>query len=641
MSTSGLAQSIRSSSPRDLQRQIPAYNTVTEDLFKPYLWTTNGPLTEAHSPISEGNELSVSFRVVTTDAFIGLIWESEDNFSHEALKYHTYSDYTGVVWVFDVVQSASMPLIDDATKTLTLDITTSGVDGTVYVPIPQYCDTSESRSGRVTIDFDNLVGNRLSDAQQVTIDPAEITRITIGLIADTYINGDSSLLATPQDCTFTLTTVSVTGGATFTRNDYQAEPHDIGMSTSFDDMHNISPERVIKTLKALGFNGKINHYCGMSKYPNNAPVNGSLKFIETLGTTINNATKDWHLKFAELLSIEEWDCIWSVSFEMFSPFANQDYAQRDWSDNFGVTGYTPPSYLADPSNANAMSYLGNVFEDFAGIMSLGGISVIMQIGEPWWWWNTATRKPCIYGANAKNKFRQYTLNENLNSGSGYFAPEIETVNDLVNIDINDNTPITGSETVEQLYIKWCRDELGAACYGLRDRVKSAHPSAKVTLLFFMPSILDDRVGIMQLINYPKDTYKYPGYDFIMTEGYDWLIEGDMPKVETCMTVPINDLNYPPQLVEYLAGFVPAEELAAAINFTVLDVKYKGELWSRIDGSIKTNQSYNISRQYIWAYPQVVSDNYIVLPGSFNAVLDRQLIRPIESKYPPKYIEPAS
>jgi len=620
------------SSPRGLQRQAPAYPTTVDSLFKSLYWTVNGPVDADFSIVTDGNVIEVPFRVYKNNAYAGLIWTSEDTESHAAVAYQTYADYTDVVWTFDLEVSATCPVIDEPTRAITFDVRTSDGD-IIFVPVGDYSDTPSARTARVTLPVGNMSGTRFSDGVTVTVDPTKITSITLGLIADSYdVTGAVAYLSAPEDCWYKLTTISVVGGADFVRANYQAPAHSAGMSTGYDNKHVVSPERIITTLKALGYSGRINHYCGMSKYPNKSIVGGgtSVQMVETLGSTLCPPCVSWHQSYCELVFAENWDIIFSISYEMWSLHANQAYAQRDREGVLGITGYTPPSYLLIPTDeVGAMPYLGNVFVDFANIQAAAGLTPVMQVGEPFWWFNTDSQKPCFYDNGTLVKF---------NAETGLYAPTFSTVNDLAGVDLTDTGALNvASDTLQQSFIKWLRDELGDSTLYLRDRVKAVHPTAKMTVLLFVPSLFNETTGVIGYTNLPTAEWTSPQWDFFMTEAYDDVINGKLVLADRAITIPTDLLGYPSNKIQYLAGFVPDQELAEAFNWTILDSKYTGELWSKIMGNIKRNETLGVDRQYIWAYTQVTADNFVISDGNWSTVKERNLIRPVQVDRPAKYI----
>lgn len=639
-------QQVYGASPRALQRSRDDYPETSETLFAPYLWTTNGPRGTSFATISYNNTVEVPFSMFSRGDLIGLIWESQDNYSHAGRAYNNYTNYSGVTWVFDVELSANMPIISEPTQAFTLTI--ENTQGVCYVPLAQYANTPDSRTARITLDFDDMTGNIFQGANGVKIEPNGITKLFIALINSSYIKDDVTVLSAREDSIFKLTSVSVVNPRPFTRKNLTVPTQEVGLATSYDDMHNQSPERVIRQMKALGFAGKVNHYCGMSRYPNRQ-INASLGrqlIVETLGNTVIESAKRWHEVFAELLNDEGWDAVFAVSFEMFSIFANTNYAQRDDDGNLGFTGYSPPSYLLSPvidadevpaiaghTQVGSMTYLGNVFADFAETMKTGGLTVDMQIGEPWWWWNP-NGAPCYYGAVARQKYFDET---------GDFAPRIMSVNDLTGIDITDNGPYTGLQSSQQNFIKWCRDKLGAATHYLRDRIQATDTDAKATLLFFLPTILNEDVGMVNIVNYPKSYYTRPAFDYFMTEAYDWVIKGTGSKADRAITLSTVELGYAHNETETLVGFVPDQVLASAFNWQLLDdVQYKRELWGRLFGTVEKNKRVNnglgIGRQYLWSYPQVMRDNIVLRDGETAEGLNRNDLRRIESDYEPTFID---
>lgn len=56
-------------------------------------------------------------------------------------------------------------------------------------------------------------------------------------------------------------------------------------------------------------------------------------------------------------------------------------------------------------------------------MVAGGCNVNMQIGEPWWWYNTDTNLPCVYDYPTKLAF---------NADTGLYAPDLGTIYEAMN-----------------------------------------------------------------------------------------------------------------------------------------------------------------------------------------------------------------
>lgn len=190
---------------------------------------------------------------------------------------------------------------------------------------------------------------------------------------------------------------------------------------------------------------------------------------------------------------------------MYSLGANEFWAQRDWNSNLGKTGYQPPSYFFSLSDQNALAYLHKVFIEFADTMVAGGCNVNMQIGEPWWWYNTDTNLPCVYDYPTKLAF---------NADTGLYAPDLGTIYEAMN---KTGTPYDEFKT-------WLRNKLGQTCQNIRAAIKAKYANAQVCPLIFFPSIRSPIQTLATYINYPSQHYSYPNFDYIMTEAYDWLLE---------------------------------------------------------------------------------------------------------------------
>jgi hypothetical protein len=565
--------------------------------------------------------------------FVGLIWTEYDELSHPCRARARTSSFAGVVWTFDLILSSNMPTIKSIDKSITMTIECS--NGPFFIPLYQFLENQDDelgRTGRVIIDFDNLTEGDGFDGAIVT--PINVSRILIGAITDEYNEGETERLDTPLECSLTINTISVTGGrANIFVNNESVDGHDMGIATSYDDQHNISPERILDEAHALGYRGFLNHYVGMSRYPRKYPYPAggitALKADLTLGNTVNKPTTQWHIDFATRAASLGYDVMYGISFEMFSPFAEQSFCQVEYDGTLGETGYTPTSYFLSPGNDNAMQYLQNVFIDFAAIMQSAGAQIRLQIGEPWWWWNTTNRKPCFYDFPNKVKFNQWSAAKGHDNGNGYFAPEFTSVDD------------PRDDPVALAFKEYLQEQLGKSTTGIRTAVKSAYPTAKVSLLFFLPTILSPYAGMMSFVNYPIDYYKKPNFDSFVWEAYDTHWHGGINQILVWAQQINDDLGYTGNDIEYLAGFVPNQELADAFNYDVLAPDYAAELWGRILGVCRRLRAdFGNTKQAIWALPQVQQSALILHPQSkYFEMTGREFHPEIDNERPVRFFKP--
>ncbi|HAV2814201.1 TPA: phage capsid protein [Acinetobacter baumannii] len=571
-----------------------------------------------------GNGFEASFRSRMTNDLVGISWDSYDTKDHKLLAYETKYSYAGVVWDFDIELSASMPVLNNPslTPTLTVYYHDNGVDKIAYIVLFNYANNPSSRTAHIHINWDTVkAGFSATDSFPVT----NIQRISFSGFTS-HFNGQSATpLIQPEDGYIRITNSVVTGtNAKLNLCRVVVPQHNYGICTSYDDHYDLNPQRLVNNMVALGYQGLVNHYCGMSHYPEMTWKSNINKWQipDTLVTgeaVVNACTRKWHEKYAQALHNANMQPIFGVSFEMYSLGANEFWAQRDWNSNLGKTGYQPPSYFFSLSDQNALAYLHKVFIEFADTMVAGGCNVNMQIGEPWWWYNTDTNLPCVYDYPTKLAF---------NADTGLYAPDLGTIYEAMN---KTGTPYDEFKT-------WLRNKLGQTCQNIRAAIKAKYANAQVCPLIFFPSIRSPIQTLATYINYPSQHYSYPNFDYIMTEAYDWLLEAKLDLAHQAVSqIPTQDLGYPANKVAYLSGFVPDASIAYIYRFDK-NKPYRTPIWQRIFGDMKNNVSLGLMKQFIWAYPQVMFDSITIdttqAPNGF--FVENTLYSPISDNtpYPP-------
>lgn len=602
-----------------------AVTTSIIDRFSPKFWRVDGPQTMSFAITNFGNGFEACFRSRTTTDLVGVSWDSYDVKDHKFLAYETKYDYSGTIWDFDIELSASMPTLNNPalTPTLTVQYHENGADKVAYIVLFNYADQPASRSAHIHINWDTVkAGFSATDVFPVS----NIQRISFSGFTMSY-NGHSTLPLAQAEDGYIRVTNSVTTGpnAKLTLNRVSVPAHEYGICTSYDDHYDLNPQRLVDNMAALGYHGLINHYCGMSKYPEmswKADIN-KWQIPDPLlsnAVVVNPCTRKWHEHFAQALHCADMQPVFGVSFEMYSLGANEFWAQRDWNSDLGRTGYEPPSYFFSPCDQNAQAYLHKAFIEFADTMAVGGCEVNMQIGEPWWWYNQGTDLPCIYDYPTKLAF---------NADTGLYAPNLGTIYEAMNK--------TGTPYDE--FKSWLRNKLGQTCQDIRTVVKAKYPQAKVCPLIFFPTIRTPIETLVTDINYPREHYSYPNFDYLMTEAYDWILEARLGLAHQAVAeIPTQDLNYPEDKVAYLAGFVPDSSIAHLYGFDASKA-YRTPIWQRVFGDMQNNQPLGLMKQFIWAYPQVMADSVTIdiaqAPNGF--FVEHNLYSPVsdDTPYPPE------
>lgn len=593
-----------------IQQEIPSTEIkVVESVvprFSADCWTIDGVRSMSFCITGNSDDaFEAHYTSRRKNDFAACIFFSEDQYMHEFLKYETKKNFANCVLKFKVQVSGDVPNIDDEKLGLVLTVVVNDPDSQTgktpyYLRLANLANqvTLTPHFADVTINWNTV---KAGFNQDITFDKTNIDRIFIGCLTKGFDKNSNDPLQSHQKGYLKVYDISSTGSnGTYIRRSMQVPQHTIGMCTGYDDSYNVNPRRIIKNCYDLGYRGLINHYCGMSHYYDQKWNAAQQRFVVTKPSDapthnlLNREAVLWHKAFSDNAYKYYMKAIFSVSYELYSEAAELSWTQRDWNDSYGYTGYIPPSYLISPCNVEGMNWLRGVFVEFAKILHDAGHVPYMQVGEPWWWINS-DGKPCIYDYQTRVKF---------NAETGLYAPEIpHRMSDV-------------SDPLKQRYLKFLQKELGNSVLSIRTAVKNAYPEAMVSTLFFLPSILGEGSGLASIINYPVEQYKYPNLDFIQTETYDWLIVGEFDKALRGFTSAIDELEYPPDLVHYLAGFVPDNFLGQIISSEYTLEKDGPRVWQSIMGNMYLGREYNVAKQYIWAYNQIMRDSLVIQPQDF-------------------------
>lgn len=563
-----------------------SWDTVEERMFHPRYWVTTTQQTESTCIVADNNCCINRLVSRTYGGMAGCIWETVDKYDHFGIGFDDHYEMRNTKLWFRMSITNASNFSTPEKMIMTVDL----VDGTIiYVPLAQYAvSISEDKNvAEIHIDFEDCVGMDQNN-NMMGVDPRQVRRILIPLMPKDWVSNSTDPRTENVECELRLDLLQPdTGWKMMQLNNIQVKEHDVGICTAYDDMWNVSPLRVLNNIKRLGYTGTINHYVGMSHYYDYT-WSGTQWSINRTGA-LNAAAYKWHDNFMYNAKRHNFDVMQSVSFELFSDACPLEWTQRDWNDNYAKTGYTPCSYLLSPTIEEGMNFLTAVFKNFASAAMRNNLPVIMQVGEPWWWYNTDTRRPCIYDYPTKQAFYDET---------GEYALDIGTIDD----------PKTGG--VYDKYVAFCRGKLGARIAAISKAIKAHAASAQMTALLFFPTIMETE--LTQKLNLADQYKKEAGaLDFFCTECYDWVMQGGIEKAKESVNIPIVKLGWQPSEIQYLAGFVPSKELAPVYGYDPTR-NYQEFLWRCICGNMATIEyRYPEVKQYVWAYPQVMSDSITV------------------------------
>lgn len=563
------------------------WTSTKAKMFSPKFWTIDSQATESCSIISSGDSFTAYFVNRTAAGLAGVIWHTTDTFDHKGVGFLPHQDLSEEKLWFKLELSANMPGFNDAPLIPTITLTL--VDKTIhYIDLSYYAFnvSEDGKTADIRLDFSNIKSGPNND---IEVDTTQVDNFFFSLITTRYQDITEIVQMNNMQSSMKFTLLEPdTGFSQMDVSNLMQAAHDIRMCTSYDDMYNLTPERVISNTYALGYRGMINHYNGMSHYYQ-FEWDGNDGWQLNTSVFLNPATEAWLNSFHAIAKASGYTVMNSLSFELMSTVCPVEWVQHDWNDALAATGYVPPSYVLSPTIDEGMQYLQNVINKIASISTTNDIPVVIQIGEPWWWYNTATNLPCIY---------DYTTKLAFNTETGLFAQDAGTIDNYK----------TGSPYDQ--YYEFLSRKLGLRVTKFATDTRAAYPGAQVTLLPFLPSIIGN--GLMEKVNFPEDYYIPEAFDFYCSECYDWLLQGKMIKAYDAVTIPHETLGFPYEDIHYLAGFVPDATLAPLYGFDP-DSNYRTYLWKMIIGNIVLNNSkFEGLKQYIWAYPQIMQDSITVV-----------------------------
>lgn len=547
--------------------------------FAPRLWTVDFPrpmMAAVSAPAPDVVRVDLDF--LTGSDLAGLIWASEDRWSHPLLAYRTQRDYRGTALAFDWVAGPGvMPL--DALNGPVLTIEgrdAEGVDRVWFVRLWNYAEGGPM-AARIALDFDDLRAGFGEDGEPVFA--GDIDRMFVSLVPDGF-DGSGQALPVAVKSFVELRNIVVDGpGSTIAIGDAFVPEHRLRMCSAYDDSYIQSPERLVEQWQALGYRGFVNHYVGMSHYYALAHIGGGR--FEVAGGICASA-EAWHRALARASVAVGLNLIISLSFELFDENAPDAWAQKDYGGARALTGWIPPSTLLSPCNADAMAWLQSIAAAFCRIAVDEGLPLHFQVGEPWWWVGVAGT-PCFYDVATVSLW----------TAERGAAPPIMT--DVIGL----------RSAAEQVYLDWLGDRLFDATTAVRSAAAVVAGAGTFTsyLLFYAPQVLDAAKPDLQRANMPSG-WAYPDWDVLQLEDYTFVVRADESGSKRAREAATMSLGYALERQQYLSGFV-------------LDRQFANVEWPRIGHSAAEAFSRGVSDVLVWAWPQVARDGFqwIDLAGS--------------------------
>jgi len=522
--------------------------------FDARFWTVDFPRPMMASVVTTGpNALRAEALFYRADDLAGLIWEARDRWDHVLHAYEEARDFRRCRLAFRWRSSGVKPL--DAVHGPTLTIEGRDAEGAArswYVRLWNYAEGT-AEDAAIALDFGALAGGWEAD------DPVwagDVERMFVSLVAAGYDASDAPLPAPAEGWAEMSEIVCEGSGSVLTISEGQVPGHGLRIATGYDDLYQLTPARMLRSILLLGYRDLINHYVGMSHY---FRLDGDLLAAGAL----NGPCAAWHADFLARAKALGFEVILSLSYELLALHCPEGWQQRAANGDPARTAWEPPSALLSPANGEAMAWLQGIARGFAALAVAAGQRVRFQIGEPWWW-VMPDRRICLYDAAAVAAFDPAPIAD---VGAALDPAQLASL-DAAGAALAAST--------------------AALCAAVRDEAADA----ECLLLLYLPTLL----GAAEIVraNAPPG-WAAPAFDVLQLEDYGWVTQGRSAAGAGAEAMAAR-LGYPVAEQHYLAGFVERPEDKA--------------LWARVAAAADAAVARNSAETFVWALPQVVRDGFV-------------------------------
>ncbi len=538
--------------------------------FAPTQWTVNFPRPMMASVVtSAADALRADAVFYGSGDLAGLIWETEDRWSHPLLAYETARDFRDCTLRFRWRSGGVRRLDETHGPTLTIEgRDASGQARSWYVRLWNYAQ-GDAEDAVITLDFSDLIGGFELPTDADPVWAGDVDRMFISLVPPGYDAGDTPFAEGVEGWAEFSEMRCDGAGSVLAIGDVMLPEHGLSMATGYDDCFNQTPERVVAAIHALGYRGAINHYVGMSHYFRLERV-GTQLLVTAEGGALNAPCIEWHRDFAARAKALGFDVIWSLSYELFDAHCPDAWKQRAENGDPALTGWVPPSTLLSPAHGGAMVYLHDIARAFVVIGLEAGLPILFQVGEPWWWVMPGDGRICLYDDAARAAL----------GGAPVSIPSVWGALDAAQCALLDAAGALLAQST------------AALCAA----VKAVAPHARTHLLAYLPTILDPRAPEAKRANMPVG-WASPAFDVLQLEDYDWVTEGRPGLTARGIAAATERLGYPVEEQHYLAGFVLLPEQAGQ--------------WARIAAAAEASIARGTAQTFVWALPQVCRDGFTI------------------------------
>ena len=308
--------------------------------FDPRFWTVNFPRPMLGCVVASSvDALRCEVQFQRREDLCGLEWASADKWDHPLLGYETARDYRRCRLKFRWRSGGVKPLDAVHGPTLTVEgRDAAGIPRSWFVRLWNYA-SGTPEDAEITLDFAALDGGFLLPGEADPVFAGDIDRMFISLVAPDYDLTSGVRPAAAAGWAELSDIVASGAGAVLNIGDTRLADPGVGIATGYDDMFNLTPQRVVRMIDALGYRGDIIHYVGMSHYFRlDAAGQATLD-----GGALNAPCARWHADFLAQAKAFDLSVILSLSYELFDAHCPAAWKQRAFNGDPALTGWVPPS----------------------------------------------------------------------------------------------------------------------------------------------------------------------------------------------------------------------------------------------------------------------------------------------------------
>jgi hypothetical protein len=570
MTTSAAGQGSSSKAARFAWFQTTAANAPTTTAGAPLAlkyWYPEFATPQLAAVHSAGpNTINLSMGWIDSSELISLVWDSVDVWDHPWFSYSTLADYSSLVWTFTAtVDSHIMPFDLPDGLTLTVELG----DGSQHVVrLWNYQLAGTATSATFRVDFGNLAEGWYADTP---FPCTNVSKIFLNFVNTQY--GSGTKFSGYQYSTATVSTVGITGPK-IRYASAQLSANHLQMTVDYDNVYHLNPQRVAEQISGLGYAGFTTCYIGMSHFFKVGWDAAESRFRYMPDSNpVNQVAMGWLSDFNAQLKARNNALIFSLSYEMLASNAPNGWSQLNYTGGPALSGWSPPSTLLAFSNNEVMSYLKGTAAQLLTIPAAGDARYF-QIGEPWWWDGSYSDGTPFFYDSATQALYQ----------ASYGVPM------YVFTSLHD--PVTDPNAIRTA--AFLASQLGKSTQTIATYIRGLYSNVRVGVLFDVSQA--SATKLTTTVNYPKGWWRYPSFDFFQLEGYDSVINGDIPMHHRQLQHVIRDLRYPNAQLQYFGGFAMDDDSI---------------VWSHIFTGLHDVSEMEIQNLAIWSWTQLAEHGIVV------------------------------